>query len=265
MRAFLVAVLVGLSGCSFFQAESEYEKATRLSSENKYADAIVILSRLVKADREGPQALDAARLGAKLAFLEVKDYPNALLFFQHLVLYSPDAHERLESQKRIAEIYFERTSEHDKAIVEFNKLLQLDLPKDEEIKIRLHLAKSLFYINRFAEAESEIDIILEHEKEGPRAFEAKLLKGNIFFSSKQLQKAIALFKELIDSEPIRARDEQVAVQLAISYEELNQFAQARAVLERIRDTYPNPEFIDTKIKRLEQREKQLPGASGLRK
>jgi tetratricopeptide (TPR) repeat protein len=270
MRSILAVLLLVLTGlaptaCSFWDSESEFEKANRLSAEHRYDEAIVILDRLIKADREGPDALEAARLGAKLAFLEVKDYPHALLFFEHLVLYSPDAGERLESQKRIAEIYFERTSEHDKAIIEFNKLLQLSLPKAEEMQIRMNLAKSLFYLNRFQESESELEIILDQEKTGPRAFEAKLLKGNIYFSTKQLSRAIALFKELMEKEPQRSQEEQVAVQLAISYEELNQFAEARAVLEKIRNTYPNPQFIDTKIKRLEQREKQLPGAHGLRK
>lgn len=264
MRLLLVMAL-GFSGCTFWQQETEFDKATRLSKEHKYEDAIVILDRLVKANREGPDALEAARLGAKLSFLEVKDYPHALLFFQQLVLYSPESGERLESQKRIAEIYFERISEHDKAVIEFNKLLQLELPPEDEVQVRLNLAKSLFYINRFQEAESEIDLILEKSKAGQKAFEAKLLKGNIYFSGKQLEKAISLFKDLMEKEPERSRDEQVGVQLAISYEEVSQFAQAKAVLQQIRPYYPNPEFIDTKIARLEQREKQLPGARGLRK
>ncbi len=264
MQGILVLALL-VSGCTFWQQETEFDKATRLSKEHKYEDAIVILDRLVKANREGPDALEAARLGAKLAFLEVKDYPHALLFFQQLVLYSPDSGERLESQKRIAEIFFERTSEHDKAVIEFNKLLQLELPAEDEVHVRLNLAKSLFYINRFQEAESEIDIILEKQKAGQKAFEAKLLKGNIYFSGKQLEKAISLFKEIMEKDPERSRDEQVGVQLAISYEEMSQFAKAKGILEEIRPYYPNPEFIDEKIKRLEQREKQLPGARGLRK
>ncbi len=265
MRQLLVAMLVLLGGCTFWQSETEFEKANRFSAEHKYEEAITILDRLVKANREGPDALPAARLGAKLAFLEIKDYPHALLFFHHLLLYSPDAAERLESQKQIAEIYFERTAEHEKAVVEYNKLLQLDLSKDDEIEIRLNLAKALFYLNRFQQADSEIEIILDQARDGPIAFEAKLLKGNIYFSGKQLERAITLFKELMEKEPKRATEEQVGVQLAISYEELSQFAQARAVLEQIKSTYPNHEFIDTKIKRLEQREKQLPGARGLRK
>ena len=63
MRLLLVMVLA-TSSCTFWQQETEFDKATRLSKEHKYEEAIIILDRLVKANREGPDALAAARLGA---------------------------------------------------------------------------------------------------------------------------------------------------------------------------------------------------------
>lgn len=253
------------SSCSWFQRETEIESAQKDVEAARYDEAVFKLEKLVKSHPESKDALDAARMGTKITFLEIKNYEKALFFYKHLVLYSPNESERLESQKKVAEIYFERLSDHGQAVTELNKLLQLKHHPEEELRFRMNLAKANFYLSRFQQAEAEVDLVMEKNIPADMLFDAQLLKGNIYFSTKQLEKAIEIFKKIMETSPEKARDEHVGVSLAICYEEKNDFASAREVLNKIKPTYPNPEFIETKLRRLEQRQNQLPGARGLKR
>ena len=48
-------------------------------------------------------------------------------------------------------------------------------------------------------------------------------------------------------------------------QEKNDFEKAIEVLEQVKDAYPTKEFIELKIKRLKERAKNQPGASGLKR
>lgn len=182
-----------------------------------------------------------------------------------MVLYSPDKEERIESQKTIIDIYFERLSDNQNAVTEINRLLQLELPREEELRLRLILAKALFYINNFEQALAEVETILDKKPEDKLLFESKLLKGNIFFASKKLDKAAEVFEDLLKVYPDLSKQENLGLTLAICYEEQSQFLRAEEVLNQVKNDYPNPIFIEEKIIRLRNKAKQQPGARGFRK
>ncbi|MEQ1876329.1 MAG: tetratricopeptide repeat protein [Bdellovibrionia bacterium] len=211
------------------------------------------------------EALVAAREGARVAFLDVKDYRKALFFYKYLVLYSDDEQERRDSQKHIAEIYFERLTDYDQSVVEYNRLLALPHGKKENADYRMSIAKAYFYLNRFSQADAELDLVIRNDPVGPVLFDANLLRANISLSTRKIDSAIEIFKALMEKFPQQAKDEHVGLSLAVCYEEKNDFKAARQVLNGIRDLYPRPDFIDLKIQRLQERESQQPGAAGLRK
>jgi tetratricopeptide (TPR) repeat protein len=223
------------------------------------------LETIAKTESGSPQALEAARDGARISFLEIKDYKRALFFYKYLVLYSEDEAERKEAQKHLAEIYFERLTDYDQAVVEYNRLLQLPHAPREGAEYRMNVAKSYFYLNKFSQADAELDLVVRSNPTGNMFFDANLLRANISLATRRIDSAIEIFKTLMEKFPQQARDEHVGLSLAVCYEEKNDFKAARAVLNEIRGFYPRPDFIDLKIQRLEERAAQLPGAQGLRK
>jgi tetratricopeptide (TPR) repeat protein len=262
--AILVLVVAG-SACSWLTGETDLERARKEAEAGQYDSALFRLEKLVKSHPEAKESLEGARLGAKITFLEQKNYALALFYYKHLVLYSTDEKERVESQKRVAEIYFERLSDHGQSILELNKLLQIKHAPEEEQKFRMNLAKANFYQSRFQQAESEVDLVLAKALTKDVEFEGLLLKGNIYFSTKQQDRAIEVFKKLMLNFPERAKEEHVGMTLAICYEEKNDYASAKQVLNEIKVNYPNPKFLEAKIQRLEEQERQRPGARGLKK
>jgi len=211
------------------------------------------------------ESLDALRVGAKISFLEAKDYQTAAVFFKELVLYSDQEKERIDAQKKLGEIYFERLSDNARAIDELNKVLLIPIEPEEETKLRLMLAKAYFYLNKFGQAESEADIILEKAKQPKSIFDAKLVKANVAFSTQKFDRSAEIYEKLMSEFPQESREEHVGLTLAIVYEEQKELDEAIKVLEKIKTSYPNPEFIETKLQRILEKKKLLPGARGLRK
>lgn len=220
---------------------------------------------MVQRNPETEQAVIAAREGARIAFFETKDYRLALNLFKHLVLYSKDEHERREAQKKIATIYYEHLADYQNAVAEFYRLLDLPHSPEEEFEDRFAIAKSQYFLNRFFQAQAELDALLKKDIPKDQMFDALMLKANIFLARKSMDNAIKTFQQVIAQFPERSKKEDVALNLAVCYEEQKKFNEAIQVLKGLRDSYPTPEFIDMRIKRLQERASYLPGARGLRK
>jgi tetratricopeptide (TPR) repeat protein len=253
---FLFLFLTFFSGCQWFNGPGSKTSIKRDLRE---------LESIAKTKPGSKEALSAAREGSQTAFVEKKDYHRALFFFKYIILYSEDESERREAQKTLAEIYFERLNNYEQAIIEYNRLLELPHENAEKFQYRMNVARSNFFLSKFSQAESEIDLVLKSEPKDKNYFEAKLLLANIFQAQKKLDSAIEIYKELMDKYPDFSRDEHLGLALALCFEEKNDFKQARATLNEIRSTYPRPEFIDSKIKHLEERESLQPGAQGFKK
>lgn len=62
--------------------------------------------------------------------------------------------------------------------------------------------------------------------------------------------------------PERSAKENIGLTLSVCYEELKDFKSAIDLLEKIKSQHPMPEYIDIRIKRLQDRLKNQPGARG---
>lgn len=256
------ALIAGLSGCTLSLDWLHHIRAERAVNSGQFETAVNILKKIRERDPDGPRALRAARLGARVAQVEAKDYLSAVEFYRHLVFKSDNALERKEAQKNVAQIYFENIQDHSQAVLEFEKLLKLELPREEAFRYRLNLAKSHFQLNSLEQAYHEIDVLLAGKLEPDEAFDAKLLKANVEMASKNLAGAARSWEEILKDFPERSKREKVALNLVVCYEELKDFGKAIETLENMKADYPNPEFLDIRIERLKERKINQPGAQG---
>jgi tetratricopeptide (TPR) repeat protein len=253
-----------IAACSSQEA-ADFRNAEKANDQGHYSDAMANFDKVVKRNSGSKVTVDAAREGARVAFFEVKDYEKAIYFHQFLVLNSADERERVESQKQIATIYFNNLQNYQKAIIEFSKLQQMHLNDYEQALNKINLARAQYYLNNFFQAESEIDSLLKLRSDDNIRFNATMLKGNILVARKDFVKAAELFKGLMHDFPSKSVAENVALTLAVCYEENNDFKSAIATLETLRGVYKPPEYIELRIKRLQERLRNAPGAKGFRK
>lgn len=253
-----------LTSCTS-QEKSDYQQAQKAISQGSFRTALDLLDRVVKRNSGTSLTVEAAREAARISYYEVKDYKKAVRFHQFLVLHATDPAERVQSQKQIANIYFDDLQDYGQAIIEISKLLEMPHNDLEESQYRLSLARAYFYLGNYFQALSEIDSLLARRSDETIRFNTLMLKGNILVAQKQHAKAVDIFKKLTLDFPERASKENVGLTLAVSYEESGDFKNAIRILEDFRGKYNPPEYIELRIKRLQERLRNAPGAKGFRK
>ena len=268
LKLFLLALLffcnsVNLS-CSN-QQDKELKIANSEAEGGRFQKAIELFERAIIKRSGKPTVLQAAKEAAKISFFELKDYKKALGYYQYIVLHSPDHPERMEAQKQIVTIYFDHLSDYDKSISEIYKLSQMITEHSEKVKYKILLAKSYFYKNDFFQAESEVDEFLKEKPSKDHKYDLMLLKANICFGKKQPEKATAILSALVNEFPEKAAEDNLGVTLAVAYEDSQQYDKAIAELQKQKIRSKNPEAIELRIKRLNDRKLNQPGRRGKRK
>lgn len=258
-----VGLIAFISACS--RQEIDFERATKSAEKGHY---VIALSQYESAIRRNPTSqtsIAAAKEAAQIAELQVKDYKRAILFYKHIISYSKNTNERLQAQKAIAVIQFDKQQDYLAAVAEYNKLLTLSLSESDRANYKMVLSRANYYLGNFDQALSELEDLLRLKLEENVLFSALLLRANIFVGQKQFQKAAESYKELIKQFPNRSLKEGVFLSLAVSYEESENYTAALAILEQNVEIYKPREYVELRIKRLRERQKNQPGARGLRK
>jgi tetratricopeptide (TPR) repeat protein len=254
-----------MTGCSWSFESLEYKRGSRALAKQEYAQAINHFQKVIQRNPESDLAITSAREAARVSLFELKDFSKAEEFYSYLVKYSRDEKERRDSQKAIANIYFEKINDYSKAIGEFNKLLILRGSREEQVDLHFKIARSHFYLNQFADALHEADAALKLNENPDIEFELRAFQANIDFNTRHLDSAIRNYESLMKEFPAKAKEEGIAMNLVVCFEEQDAFDKAIGLLEQIRPNHKDPEFIDLKIKRLKDRRANLPGSKGLRK
>jgi tetratricopeptide (TPR) repeat protein len=266
IRLVLIVLVIcsTLSACSS-QEKADYKEAQKAIDQGHFHVALNSLDRVIKRNSGSDMTLEAAREAARISYYEIKDYTKAVNYYKFLVLHSPDPQERMQSQKQVADIYFDNLQNYKEAIEEFSKLIQMPHNDAEEAEYRLSTARAYYYMGNYFQALSEIEAILSKKSDENIRFGSLVLKGNILAAQKQFVKAAEVFRSIISTYPDRANKESIGLTLAACYEENNDFKNAIAVLETYRGKYNPPEYIELRIKRLQERMRNAPGAKGFRK
>ncbi len=267
IRLWLLGLIAIISLISCTSAEElEYKEAESAKDKGQFTQAIIHYEKTIRRAPKSKFALKSSREAARIASTETKDFKKAIEFYRHLVVYSKDINERTSAQRQIAQIYFDQLTDYNKAIVEYSRLLEGTHTQEELVQYRLSIARSYYYLNNFSQAESEVaDLLVLPQINDQLKFDLLMLKGNIAMTQKDLTKAIDVYKQLVSEFPERAMAENVGLSLALCYEEIKDYKLAIETLETLKKSYSTPEYIEIRIKRLKDREVNLPGARGLRK
>lgn len=262
IKSLLVFSFFGLVGCSFTTAKLEFNRAERAIKDKDYKTAIKYYKRVIKRQPETKISITAAKKGAEVAKIDAEDFNSAISFLKYLVINATQFTDVKAAQTSIAEIYYSRMSDYKNAIEAYSQLLSLKLSDEERIKARTNIAKSYFYLNNFYQASVEIDSLLQERLSEEEKFQTLIFKANTLMTLKKHSKASDVYKKVIELFPEMSLKENVPISLSSSYEEMEDYKMAISVLEDLKGKYPDQEFLDYKISRLKQRQKNMPGARG---
>ena len=259
-----ISAFILLNGCTTSEL-LDYTRAQNEMEKGNFRIALSYLERVIAKAGTEEIGLSATRDAAKITFFEIKDFKKSEQFYKKLVLHSHDEKERREAQKQIASIYFDHLNDYKMAVIEFSRLLEMPHNAMEEVQYRTSIARAYYYQNNFFQAQSEVDELLSKKPQQEYRFNLLLLKANIYTATKNIDSAIMLLEGLMREFPELSIKENVGLTLTVSYEENKDYPNAIRVLQTIKPHYPNSEYIDIRINRLNERQKNAPGAKGLRK
>src|SRR5690606_29115998 len=114
------------------------------------------------------------------------------------------------------------------------------------------------YLEDFYQAQVEVDNLLKTELSNEQKFNFTLFKGNILQTMKKLDEAITIFEGLEKEYPQLSEAQKVGTLIAACYEEKQDYAKAIEILSKLRNKSNRPDFIDLKIRRLKERQRNLP-------
>ncbi len=238
-----------------------------------FSEALTHFDKTMQRAPDSPTALEAARRGTIIASYETHDFKRALKYEQFLLLKSPSTAERYHAQKRKAQIYFENLQDYETAVGELSKLYAETEDMVEKAMVQIQMARCEFQLGRFPQSESDArNAISSMPPQGSETqelkdtlFSARILLGNILVAEKKFADAAKVYLDLQKQDPVKAAKENVGVSLAISYEEQGDYKSAIAALENLKSGGSTPEYIELRIRKLKERQKNQPGAKGAHK
>ncbi len=257
---FLLGVFLIL-GCSS-PSQRELRLGKEEQSQGNFRIAVNHFERVLKRDSDSELALEAAKEAAKILFLEIKDYKKAIDFYKYIILVSKSTSDRMLAQRQIVSIFFDHLSDYKAAVLEINKYLMMTEDPREIVEYKIKLARAYYYQNNFAQAQNETEEFLNKNPTSDQKFEMLNLKANIYLAQKDYQSGISILTSIIKDYPERATKDNLGLTLSVAYEEMRDFKAAIETLQKLRETHPMPEYVDIRIKRLQDRLKNQPGLNG---
>lgn len=229
------------------------------------AEALQELKDILDKDTNQVVTVEAARIGAPLAHFQLKNYDAAIEFYLYLANYSPALEEKVSSLKYLTQIYMDHSRDYERAVEVIEKLLSMDLDKQEKYFYRLQLAKSNYQLAHIDQAQAELDVLKEAKLSEDLKYEVSVFESNVLVSQKKHLEAAQLLRDLIRSNPTRAKVDGLQLNLISCYEDMNDLDAAIEAMEQMKSDYSDPQFIEFRIARLKERKKNMPGAKGLKK
>ncbi len=245
--------------------ERDYREGKKNANAGNFRIAAQLFDQVILRDSESEIAIEAMKEGARLAVLEIKDYKRAAKYYQKIIQHSQKESDREEAQQQLAALYFSSLQDYERAAIEYSKLATSSKIESDRAEHKLMTARSYYYLGNYFQTISEIEEVLKMKSNKETSFQAMLLNGNVLIAQKNFLDASKIFKNIIKSFPEQSLAENVHLVLSLSYEESGDYKRALSTLEDIKSIYEPQEYLELRIKRVQERAKNQPGARGFRK
>lgn len=237
-----------MAGCFEAASEEQFRRAEALLSENKTAAAEKEFEEIFEEGADKKLVLASARHLYEISFFQTKNYKKALRYLDTIISNADSYSESMEALKKKAFIEHKNLSLYEPAIASYSRLLSnSSLSLAEEQEFRLNLVKCLFAINKFEQAKLELKPLFDPTRPLEIRLAAKNLEASIFQSEGNLIKAVESYKAAFELATTDNEKQEIAINIALCYEQNEQYEKAYDVLDKLGDSAP---FLDEKKKQL---------------
>jgi tetratricopeptide (TPR) repeat protein len=245
------------------RAEKLYNSGLDLLSKGKYLEAVDVLEDSATLDSNKQRQAKSWSESARILRLELKDYSKALTLYRKLILEADDALVRLQAQEAISEIYFENLQDYLAALKELLILEPLVTDPQKKEFIKLRIAQCMQLTGSHAAALEFIEATLSSSKYEQQNL--LKLKAQIFLTLKNYENALNTNFYLLEMDPVYFKNENLFIAQAMVYEEKQDYKLALEFLNKHKDQIDDKNYLELRIKRLQERIINKPFSRGMRK
>ncbi|MBI2608552.1 MAG: tetratricopeptide repeat protein [Deltaproteobacteria bacterium] len=237
------------------QIEKQFAYAQELVIKKKYKEAIDAYSKIAKLRKFKDLSEKSMMNMASVHYFYLKDNENAFHILDGLVQRSSDITRIIKALRMKAYIYHYSIKDFEKALMEYQKVLDFDLTHREKSEVLFEIAECYFLLNQYDQARVEFlksseltqDILLKERI----SYEV----ATSYFLESQYEKAEATYKDHQRLFSKGKYDLQVSLNLAKSLESQEKLKEAILIYKEILKDNPKQQIAVLKLKKVEERYK----------
>lgn len=243
-----------LSGCSGNNpVEQQYRKAEDLWNRGHYEEAKDIYEKFIREYPDSELYDDAVfRLG-EIHYLNLYDDKKAVYYFKFLIHSNVAGEYIFNSHKYLADIYENSLLDYDKAIIEYQRLIDIyhTLQYDDENQSRI--AYCYFKKGNYYQAIIEFDNLIERYPLSKLIEDAYYQRSNIYYIMGDCDKAKEGYNKILERFPDSQYIMDAKLGIAECLDEEGFLSEALELLKELEDIYTDKELIRIKIRGVKKR------------
>lgn len=267
MKISLILIYLVLASCTVDSVKNEFRIFEKYKNNNKYESALKSLNKIISVSKDKKIVREAYLEMAELNLENIKSPESAILVYQKLAQLSDKLNERNEYKYLVSKIHLEYLNDYDSAIREAKAIDLTENDIELAVKVKKILINSYKNKKNYYQALIELNNLFKLVK--PKSddyFELSIIKANILFLEGKHKESNIIYNDLVKNFPSRSIDEKVFLQILANYEAMGLYGKAIELLSASRSKHSeHSKFIESKLNRLKDLKKNMPGAGGLRR
>lgn len=253
LLALPLSVLTGCGGAD--KANMSYMEAEELLGRGKFLLALDKYETVAREFEATPFAPKSLYKKALIYNRFLKDKRKAINSYYEVLSVYPKTDEAYSARLDLAAIY-SAAGDHTKAVEQYQWILDSHREPQKAEDYRYIIALEYFKMSDFEQAGAELKELLATAGKEDVIAKALLLRGETFYITGNITEASATFEEIISRLPESPVAIEARFNLAKTLEDSDKEDEALAVLESLRDSYPNKDVLERSIKGVKTRMKE---------
>lgn len=234
----LIPVVIIVSSVTLFllqesKVKRRFQRASLLYTEGKFEQAATLFESLRR--EKGVSAEEASRAlreAADIYFVSLNRIELARRLFEEVVRDYPESEAAYAASKKLAALH-EKTGNLQAAIASWRKAMESPQAAREQAELKFRLGESLLQYNRFEEAREYYQQVTAVEQRGHTREQALLRIASIDQMHRRWTDTLQGFREVLERSQCKECRLRAHLGLIDSYESLEDYASAGAVLKSI--------------------------------
>jgi TolA-binding protein len=203
-----------------------------------------------------PRGSNAAEAHYRIGYINhvwKKNYYKALDSFDQVLKHFPDSQFTFDAGMGMAAIYSEKFGNYADAVEACERVVKVTYDEEKAARARYEAALLLVKLKQYPGAMAHLEKIAKGGAKSDVKTEAGFQAASVAYLEGRTKEASQMFEDFARKNPKHRLWAEARFNMAQCSEELEELDRAVAILEGIKDSYPNREALLLKIDKIEKR------------